>query len=152
MKRLLATAVALAAITTGMIMYAPLPANAAWDASFSAKLVVESTYAAVAGVNVKAYTMTGGRVMAESVSGPDGVFTLTGLRGGEYRLNFSKRGYHDTTLVGVWVTPHSTDRLNTPIAMYPSNTKVPRITATNPCGKLVNPSQVADVYVVCTGE
>lgn len=152
MNRFLATVGALSAIVASIIAYAPMPAAAAWDASFTAKLVTEANRTPVSGVMVKAYTNTGGRVMAEATSDAAGNFTLTGLRGGEYRLDFTKRGFHDTTLLGVYVTPHSNDRLNVPIAMYPMGTKVPRFTATNPCGRLVNANQIADVYIVCSGD
>jgi len=132
------------------LVAASAPAIGAWDASLTARLVNVDDRAPVAGVKVKAYPLRGATLVAKTVSDQHGVITLIGLRGGEYRLDFTKSGYHDTTLVGVYVRPHQRDNMTSPIAMYPNGTKVPRFTTTNPCGKLIDPAQVADEYVICS--
>lgn len=151
MTRLISALAACAILAVIGMAAQTVPATAsAANASMTAQLVEEASRAPVAGVEVKMYTLHGGYVLARAVSDQRGYFTLDGLQGGEYRLDFKKPGYHDTTLVGVYVPPHQAYRMAAAIAMYPMSMKVPRFTATNPCGKLVDPMQVADVYVVCS--
>jgi len=149
MNRLAVTVATLATFAFALLAVSA-PAVGAWDASLTARLVNVGDRAPVAGVEVKAYPLRGGTLLAKAVSDEHGVITLDGLRGGEYRLDFTKSGYHDTTLVGVYVRPHQRDNMSSPIAMYPMGTKVPRFSATNPCGKLLDPAQVADEYVICS--
>jgi len=137
-------------VAIGAVSRVTQASASAANASMTAQLVEEGSRAPVADVEVKAYTLHGGYVLARAVSDAKGYFTLAGLRGGEYRLDFKKKGYHDTTLVGVYVPPHQAFRMTSAIAMYPSSMAVPRFTATNPCGKLIDPMQVADTYVICS--
>ena len=143
-------AATIAVVCATAIATSPLSAEGASNATLGSTLLNIKTLQPVAGVEVRAYSEHGGTVLGRAVSDAAGVFEIGGLYGGSYRLEFKKTGYKETVLVAVWVAPHSRTTLSHGIAMYPSDVALPRSTlAGNPCGALVQPNQVADVYYMC---
>ena len=123
----------------------------AWDASIAGTLVQVHSTAPVDGVVVKAFTPHGGTALSKAKSDSRGMFVLTGLRGGQYRIQFNKHGFHETAVVGLFVKPHT--RLNLPgtVAMYPLGTAPPRLTGANdPCGFHPDSNETADAYIICS--
>lgn len=125
-------------------------AAAAWTASLSGTLVDIKSLQPVADATVKIYTMTGSEVMGKATSDAHGAFSIGGLRGGQYRLQFEKSGYQRTIVAGIFVKPGERLIEAAPIAMYPNGVRLPNFAMSKPCGALVDPNQTADVYVVCS--
>lgn len=119
-------------------------------AALSARVVDAKTNVPLADVKVTAYPQ--GSTVAESTTMTDsqGQFTLTGLRGGEYRLLFERSGYPRSLAGGIGVKPHDHLVLISSFALQ-SKTRLDKARLVDPCGSLVQPGQVADVYVICSG-
>lgn len=139
----------IAVATVMSLLAATSIAGAAWNSSFSGRLVDVRTMQPVAGARIKVYEMDSYQVMGEATSDAHGAFTVSGLRGGQYRAAFYKTGYQHTMVVGIMVRPHDRFIEAAPIAMYAVGQKLPSIALSKPCGALVQPGQTADMYVVC---
>jgi hypothetical protein len=126
--------------------------NASWTASVSGSVVDVNSLQPVSGAIIKVYSVTGTRLQGSAKSDASGTFVVTGLAGGQYRLQFEGPGYQRTVVAGIYVRP--TERLieAAPIAMYPVGVPVPRPISMNPCGSVIQPGETADVYVVCSGD
>ncbi len=137
--------------TAAMLCIALLaPASASWNASLSGTVVDIKSLQAVPDATIRAYDNNGITVVGEATSDAKGAFVINGLRGGYYRLQFSRGGYQRTVISGVWVHPGERMIEAAPIAMYPNGVKLPNMAVSKPCGSVVDPSQTADVYIVCS--
>jgi Carboxypeptidase regulatory-like domain len=125
-------------------------ALASWTASVSGTVVDVKSLQPVADATIKIYANAGAQVLGKSTSDAHGAFVIGGLRGGPYRLQFEKKGYQRTVIAGVYVRPAERMIEAAPIAMYPDGVPLPNFSMSKPCGDLVNPSETADVYIVCS--
>jgi 5-hydroxyisourate hydrolase-like protein (transthyretin family) len=125
-------------------------ASASWTASVSGKVVDVKTLQPVADATIKIYAAAGSDVLGKATSDANGSFTIEGLRGGQYRLQFEKTGYQRTIITGIMVRPNERMIEAAPIAMYPRGVALPNFAMAKPCGALVDPNQTADVYIVCS--
>jgi len=137
------------AVAATLIASASL-ASASWTASLSGTVVDVKSLQPVADATVKIYANAGSEVMGQATSDAQGAFLITGLRGGPYRLQFEKKGYQRTVVAGVFVRPGERMIEAAPIAMYPNGVALPNFAMSKPCGNLVNPTETADVYIVCS--
>jgi carboxypeptidase family protein len=135
---------------TAIIIASASMASASWNASMSGTIVDIKTLQPVADATVKIYTATGSQVLGVATSDAHGAFVISGLRGGQYRLQFEKHGYQRTIIAGIYVRPGERMIEAAPIAMYPNGVKLPNFAMSKPCGALVQPNETADVYVVCS--
>jgi 5-hydroxyisourate hydrolase-like protein (transthyretin family) len=119
-------------------------------AALSGRVVDSRSKAPLAGVKVTAFPL--GSTVAESSTMTDvqGRFTLAGLRGGDYRLLFEHSGYPKSLAGGIDVKPHDHLVLISAFALQ-SKSGLEQVRMVDPCGSLVQPGQVADVYVICSG-
>lgn len=129
-------------------------ASPAWygTASVSGTVVDINTMTPVAGATVRAYPETyGARVAGVAKTDANGAFTINGLRGGPYRLQFDRSGYQHTAMLGIDVPPGGRLIEASPMAMYPEGAPVPKAASasSNVCAGLVQPGETSDVYVVC---
>jgi hypothetical protein len=101
-------------------------------------------------VKVTAFQQGSTVAEASSVTDDQGQFTLSGLRGGDYRLLFERSGYPKSLAAGITVKPHEHLVLISAFALE-SNPRFGQVRVTNPCSSLVQPGEVADLYVICSG-
>lgn len=125
-------------------------ALASWTASVSGTVVDVKSLQPVADATIKIYANAGSQVLGQATSDAHGGFVINGLRGGPYRLQFEKKGYQRTVIAGVYVRPNERMIEAAPIAMYPDGVPLPNFSMSKPCGSLVNPTETADVYIVCS--
>jgi hypothetical protein len=135
---------------TAMIIASTTLASASWTASMSGTIVDIKTLQPVADATVKVYEAKGSQVLGKATSDAHGAFVISGLRGGQYRLQFEKPGYQRTIVAGVYVRPGERMIEAAPIAMYPNGVRLPNFAMSQPCGSLIQPNETADVYVVCS--
>ena len=135
-----------------VLAFTTVAAAAPWTASVSGRVVNVQSLVPVSGATIKIYTENGLVVQDKAVTDAQGRFTVGGLRGGQYRLEFERSGYQRTVLAGLYVRPSEKFIEAAPIAMYPNGVKLPRVIGSNPCGSAFMPGQTADVYIVCAGE
>jgi hypothetical protein len=151
-----AVALALATPAVALTMPAVAPAGVQVAAkgqvasAISGRVVDSRTNAPLTGVKVTAFRQ--GFTVAEATAMTDnkGQFTLTGLDGGEYRLLFELAGYPRSLAAGIGVRPHDHLVLVSAFALQ-SKTRVEQARILDPCSSLLQPGQVADVYVICNG-
>jgi hypothetical protein len=148
MIRLSPVALAVASV----LAFTTMAAAAPWTASVTGRVVNVQSLVPVSGATIRIYSENGAVVLDKSVSDAQGNFAVGGLRGGEYRLEFERKGYQRTVLAGLYVRPSEKYIEAAPIAMYPNGVKLPRVIGSNPCGSAFMPEQTADVYIICSGE
>lgn len=123
------------------------------SASIHASVVDFQSRAPLAQVRVSVFEQRGTKALATALSDKKGAFTLSNLRGGLYRLELAKPGYHETMVAGLPVKTGEHLSITGPIGMFSEKVPVPAAQITrDPCKDLVNPGQTADVYVVCGGK
>jgi 5-hydroxyisourate hydrolase-like protein (transthyretin family) len=149
-------AIGIAALVCAATAFAS-PAAASWfhsnaKAQISGQVVDDHFGKPIAGIQVMAVPAGATIVEASTMSDKNGRFTLRGLRGGDYRLVFQRPGFGQAYADGISV--RSDDHLvmiapfavpNVAVAMIQELGMRPQ------CGNLLNPGEVADVYVVCSG-
>jgi hypothetical protein len=103
-------------------------------------------------VSVTAFFADGGAWAGSSQTGKDGVFHLQGLAPGQYRLFITKPGFRSVEVTGLAVDANDHLIVGFPIALEaaPFSDADP-VQLVARCNNLVNPDEVADVYVVCGG-
>ena len=114
-------------------------------------VVSESAHARpMMSASVVALTANGNRWVESTRTGKDGVFRLKGLAAGAYQLLITKPGYRSVEVDGLTVDPNDHLIVGFTIALEaaPFNEQDPVQLVTR-CNNLVNPDEVADVYVVC---
>ena len=146
MRSLLLSTAAAAALALGILT----TASAAGTSSMSGRVVDVKTLQPVPDAKVEAFQGRGFRAEAKTTTDARGEFTLTGLAGGDYRLQFEKAGYQRTMIGGVEVRSNERMIEAAPIAMYPNGVPLPNFAMAKPCGSLIDPTQTADVYIVCS--
>jgi hypothetical protein len=119
-------------------------------AAISGRVVDAKQNTLLAGVKVTAFQQGSTVAEASSVTDDQGQFTLSGLRGGDYRLLFERSGYPKSLAAGITVKPHEHLVLISAFALE-SNPRFGQVRVTNPCSSLVQPGEVADLYVICSG-
>ena len=122
-------------------------------AQISGQAVDATTLAPIWGIHVLAVVAGTKTVEAQAETGKDGRFTLRGLAGGQYRLVFDRSGFGQAYADGISVQPDDHLVLISPFAVA----RVPlsaseRVSMLPRCGGVVEPSETADVYVVCSGQ
>jgi hypothetical protein len=141
----LTTAMALATVAASITV-----ASAAWTASMSGSVVDVKSLEPVSDATVRIYAESGSQVMGMATTDARGAFVISGLKGGEYRLQFQKTGYQRTVVAGIFVRPGERMIEAAPIAMYRNGVPLPNFAMSQPCGSLIQPGQTADVYIVCS--
>jgi hypothetical protein len=159
MKHVIATLAAAIAVTAG-IFASPSPSAAsngskvvalvAAPAAISGRVVDAKQNTLLAGVKVTAFPQGSTAAESSAVTDAQGQFTLSGLRGGDYRLLFERSGYPKSLASGITVKPHEHLVLISAFALE-SNPRFGQVRMTNPCSSLVQPGEVADLYVICSG-
>jgi Carboxypeptidase regulatory-like domain len=159
MKLTIATLVAAIAIAASVFV-SPPPSNAAngekvvaltvAPAAISGRVVDAKQDTLLAGVKVTAFQQGSTVPEASAVTDSKGQFTLSGLHGGDYRLLFERSGYPKSLAAGITVRPHEHLVLISAFALE-TNPRFGRVQLVNPCSSLVQPGEVADVYVICSG-
>jgi hypothetical protein len=129
---------------------AQVVAQAVVPAAISGRVVDAKQNTLLAGVKVSAFQQGSTVAEASAVTDDRGQFTLSGLSGGEYRLLFERSGYPRSLAAGISVKPHTHLVLIAAFALE-SNPRFGQVQIANPCSSLVQPGQVADVYVICSG-
>lgn len=127
-------------------------ASNSWTAAVSGSVVDVKSLDPVADATIKIFSAQGSRVLGRATSDEHGTFSIGGLQGGQYRLQFEKHGYQSTIVAGLYVRPGERYIEAAPIAMYPVGVPLPKVSVSNPCGSMVDPNQTADVYVICSGD
>lgn len=125
-------------------------ANAATLSAISGHVVDAQKNTPLAGVKVTAYRIGFTAVQAIAMTDAQGQFTLGGLSGGDYRLLFERAGYPRSLAQGIGVKPHDHLVLVAAFALQ-SKAKAEQALVANPCSSLLQPGQVADIYVICSG-
>jgi Carboxypeptidase regulatory-like domain/Domain of unknown function (DUF3244) len=148
MNRLSPAALAIASV----LAFSTMAAAAPWTASVTGRVVNVQSLVPVSGATIRIYTENGFAVQDKAVTDAQGRFTVGGLRGGQYRLEFERKGYQRTVLAGLYVRPSEKYIEAAPIAMYPNGVELPRVIGSNPCGSAFVTGQTADVYIICSGE
>src|SRR5215472_15970136 len=97
-----------------------------WNASLSGRVVDVKTLAGVGGATVELYSVRGTHLLGKAKTDATGEFTITGLKGGEYRVEFARSGYQRTVIAGLFVNPGERMIEAGPMAMYPLGMAVPR--------------------------
>ncbi len=117
-------------------------------------VVTESAHGQpVTSVSVIALAANGNAWAGSTQTGKDGVFRLNGLRAGGYRLFVSKPGYRTVEVSGLEVGTSDHLVVGFPIALERAAlNESDLIQLVARCNNLVNPGEVADVYVVCGGK
>ena len=139
----------IAVATVMSILAATSIAGAAWNSSLSGRVVDVRTMQPVAAAHIKVYAMDSYQLLGDATTDANGSFTVTGLRGGQYRVAFYKAGYQHTMVTGILVRPGERLIEAAPIAMYAVGEKLPSLAMAKPCGALVQPGQTGDEYVIC---
>jgi hypothetical protein len=119
-------------------------------AALSGRVVDAQSHAPLANVKITAYPQGSTVAEASAMTDIHGQFTLAGLRGGDYRLLFERPGYPKSLAGGIGVKPHDHLVLISSFALQ-STQRSPQLRLVDPCGSLLQPGQVADVYVICSG-
>jgi 5-hydroxyisourate hydrolase-like protein (transthyretin family) len=150
---ILTAALALASPVAALSSAAPggyLVAAQTAPAAISGRVVDARNNNPLAGVKVTAFRI--GFTVAQSTASTDaqGQFTLNGLTGGDYRLLFERAGYPRALAGGIGVKPHDHLVLVAAFALQ-SKVKAQQALVADPCSSLLQPGQVADIYVVCSG-
>jgi hypothetical protein len=125
-------------------------AQAVVPAAISGRVVDAKQNTLLAGVKVTAFQQGSTLAEASAVTDDQGQFTLSGLHGGDYRLLFERSGYPKSLAAGITVKPHEHLVLISAFALE-SNPRFGQVRVTNPCSSLVQPGEVADLYVICSG-
>ncbi|HEY5093738.1 MAG TPA: carboxypeptidase-like regulatory domain-containing protein [Candidatus Eremiobacteraceae bacterium] len=125
-------------------------AQTATASAISGRVVDARKNDPLAGVKVTAYRVGSTVADATAMTDAQGQFTLNGLRGGDYRLLFERAGYPKSLAAGIGVKPHDHLVLVAAFALQ-SKTKLEQARIADPCSSLLQPGQVADVYVICSG-
>jgi hypothetical protein len=106
----------------------------------------------VLSASVSAYAAHGNGWVASTQTGKDGVFRLKGLSAGEYRLFITKPGYRAVEVAGLTVDTNDHLVVGFPIALEAAPfADADPVQLVARCNSLVNPDEVADLYVVCGG-
>ena len=154
----------LATIAIALAMVGPTVAMASQSASAGARVVADMTTPAaisgrvvdsrkdtpLAGVKVTAFPVGSTTAQATAMTDDRGQFTLSGLRGGNYRLLFERSGYPRALATGIGVKPHDHLVLVAAFALQ-MDPRLGQARPVDPCSSLVQPGEVADVYVICGG-
>jgi hypothetical protein len=119
-------------------------------AAISGRVVDSRTDTPLAGVKVSAFPLGSTTAEATAMTDNQGQFTLNGLRGGDYRLLFERSGYPRALAAGIGVKPHDHLVLVGAFALQ-VNPRVGQSRPLDPCSSLLQPGEVADVYVICSG-
>ena len=125
-------------------------AQTASNSAISGRVVDAGNNNPLAGVKVTAYRIGFTVAQATAMTDAQGQFTLTGLTGGDYRLLFDRAGYPRALAGGIGVKPHDHLVLVAAFALQ-SKVKAQQALVADPCSSLLQPGQVADIYVVCSG-
>jgi len=131
-------------------MTARVVADMTTPAAISGRVVDSRTDVPLAGVKVTAYHVGSTAPEASAMTDAQGQFTLNGLRGGDYRLLFERSGYPRALAAGIGVKSHDHLVLVAAFALQ-VNPRVGQARPVDPCSSLVQPGEVADVYVICSG-
>jgi hypothetical protein len=155
--KIAATALALAMLGPMISMASPatsqgthVVADMTTAAAISGRVVDSRSDSPLAGVNVTAFPVGSTTAEARAMTDDQGQFTLTGLRGGDYRLLFERAGYPRALAAGIGVKAHDHLVLVAAFALQ-KNPRVGQARPVDPCSSLVQPGEVADVYVICGG-
>ena len=150
-------AIAFALVAPSMSLASPAAATSARvvadvtnAAAISGRVVDSRNDVPIAGVKVTAFPVGSTTAEATAMTDNQGQFTLNGLRGGDYRLLFERSGYPRALAAGIGVKPHDHLVLVAAFALQ-MNPRVGQARPVDPCSSLVQPGEVADVYVICGG-
>jgi 5-hydroxyisourate hydrolase-like protein (transthyretin family) len=149
MKQLLCIS---AIVATLLVSAAAQPmAQAAGTSAVTGQTLDAKTHKPLMGVKINVYedTATPHKVLAATYSRKDGSFNLTGLPGGQYRVELTKMGYEVQVLTGLTVRPSEHTIIGEPIALHTASEEYQQKMA---CNNLVRPDQTGSVYVVCSGK
>jgi hypothetical protein len=93
------------------------------------------------------------KILAEVVhSAENGTFRVGGLVPGDYRLMITKQGYRSVEVSGLSVETADHLIIGLPIAIESAaNGSEDPMQMLAHCNNLVNPDEIADVYVICGG-
>src|SRR5215472_15839423 len=121
-------------LATAICVAMVAPAAAApWVASLSGTVVDIKTLQPVPDATIKVFENSGSQVMGQATSDARGAFLITGLKGGYYRMQFSKSGFQRTIITGVFMRPNERMIEAAPIAMYPNGVPLPNLAMAKPC-------------------
>lgn len=155
--KITATALALALVVPTISLASPtmsqgtrIIADMSTAAAISGRVVDSRSDSPLAGVSVTAYPVGLTSAEASATTDDQGQFTLSGLRGGDYRLLFERSGYPKALAAGIDVKPHDHLVLVAAFALQ-KNPRSGQARQVDPCSSLVQPGDVADVYVICSG-
>jgi Carboxypeptidase regulatory-like domain len=135
-----------AAVAPATISLRPAPAPAA----LSGRVVDSRRNDPLQGVKVIAYPEGSTVAEASTITDDQGRFTLTDLRGGDYRLLFEHTGYPKSLAGGIGVKSGDHLVLIAAFALR-ANPSLQDVRMVDQCGSLIQPGQTADVYVICSG-
>jgi len=149
-------AIGIAALVCAATAFAA-PATASWfhsnaKAQISGQVVDDRYGKPLEGIQVMAVPAGTTTVEGSTFSDKTGRFTLRGLRGGDYRLVFQRPGSGQAYADGISVRSDDHLVMISPFAV-PSVAvaMIQELGMRAQCGKLLQPGQTADVYVVCSG-
>ncbi|HLJ85157.1 MAG TPA: carboxypeptidase-like regulatory domain-containing protein [Candidatus Eremiobacteraceae bacterium] len=149
-------ALGIAALMCAAVAFAA-PATASWfhsnaKAQISGQVVDDRYGKPLEGIDVMAVSAGTTTVEASTTSDKNGRFTLRGLRAGDYRLVFQRPGSGQAYVDGIAVRADDHLVLISPFAVPNVAVALTQEIGMRPqCGKLLQPGQTADVYVVCSG-
>lgn len=146
----LALASPVAALSASATSGYQVAAQTAANSAVSGRVVDARNNNPLAGVKVTAYRIGFTVAQATAMTDAQGQFTLNGLTGGDYRLLFERAGYPRALATGIGVKPHDHLVLIAAFALQ-SRVKAQQALVADPCSSLLQPGQVADIYVVCSG-
>lgn len=147
MKKILALATLAMALAT---LASGAPGLASGTSSIQGSVTDSKYHQPLTNVVVRAFSVHSRTPIAEIWTAKDGTFRIRGLTAGEYRLLVSKSGYRSVEVSGLTVDTDDHMVVGFPIALQnaPPGTEDP-VEMVARCNNLVNPNQVADVYVFC---
>ena len=137
----------LVAIVVGALAGLVLGGSVASASSLEGSVVRASDRTPLSGVIVDLFQAPSLQSKATAQTDSRGIFVITRLAPGTYRVRLSHPAYDSLTLSSIMIEDRAQVRMRDAIAMWPSGGHA--VTASSSCVSLMQPMQTADEYVVC---
>lgn len=141
-----------AALTVAVVTAGMWVSSAHGTASISGTVVDANSHRPVAGAKIEAFAdvgHSGSYAVAVGRTRSDGIFRLSGLRAGAYKLQVLKMGYAVQELSGLSLADQEHLIVGEPVGLVAASAEDMMKMA---CNSVVRPEATGDVYVVCAGK